>query len=47
MKTCWRRNCEGVPRHSGGAFMWVSFAGKRGDAGAKAGPRDLSRTMTR
>jgi TPR repeat protein len=28
------------------AFMWFSFAAKRGDGKAKAGSREVSRTMT-
>jgi TPR repeat protein len=38
---------EGVPRNPVRAHMWFSFAAARGDAKAKAGLREVSRTMTR
>jgi TPR repeat protein len=41
------RKGEGVPKNSARAHMWFSFAAARGDAKAKAGLRDVSRTMTR
>jgi hypothetical protein len=40
------RKGEGVPRSPARAFMWFSFAAKRGDAGAKAGLRQLAKAMT-
>jgi TPR repeat protein len=40
------RKGEGVSRSPGRAFMWFSFAARRGDGKAKAGLRDVSRTMT-
>ena len=40
------RKGEGVPRSSSRAFMWFSLAAKRGDAQAKAGMREVSKTMT-
>jgi TPR repeat protein len=40
------RRGEGVPRNSARAHMWFSFAAARGDAAAKAGLREVSRTMT-
>ena len=40
------RKGEGVQPSPSRAFMWFSFAAKRGDAQAKAGPRDVSKTMT-
>ena len=40
------RKGEGVIRSPGRAFMWFSLAAKRGDAKAKAGLRDVSKTMT-
>jgi TPR repeat protein len=39
------RRGQGVARNSAHAFMWLSFAAKRGDAKAKAGLRDLSQAM--
>jgi TPR repeat protein len=41
------RKGEGVPKSAVRARMWFGLAAKRGDAGAKAGLRDLSRTMTK
>jgi TPR repeat protein len=40
------RKGEGVPKSAVRARMWFGLAAKRGDMGAKAGLRDLSRTMT-
>src|SRR5947209_16378596 len=40
------RKGEGVPKSAVRARMWFGLAAKRGDIGAKAGLRDLSRTMT-
>jgi TPR repeat protein len=40
------RKGEGVPKSAVRARMWFALAAKRGDTGAKAGLRDLSRTMT-
>jgi TPR repeat protein len=40
------RKGEGVPKNSVRAHMWFSFAAKRGEAGAKAELRQVSRTMT-
>ncbi len=37
---------EGVPKNPARAHMWFSFAAKRGDAGARAELREVSRTMT-
>ena len=37
---------EGVARSPARAFMWFSLAAKRGDAKAKAGLRDVSKSMT-
>jgi hypothetical protein len=41
------RRGEGVPRNAARAHMWFSFAAKRGEAGARAELREVSRTMTR
>jgi hypothetical protein len=41
------RRGEGVPKNPARAHMWFSFAAARGDTKAKAGLRDVSRTMTR
>jgi TPR repeat protein len=40
------RKGEGVARSPARAFMWFSLAARRGDAKAKAGLRDVSKTMT-
>jgi TPR repeat protein len=40
------RKGEGVPKNPARAHMWFSFAAKRGDAGARAELREVSRTMT-
>jgi TPR repeat protein len=40
------RRGEGVPKNPARAHMWLSFAAKRGDAGAKSELREVSRTMT-
>jgi len=40
------RKGEGTAQSPARAFMWFSLAAKRGDAKAKAGLRDVSRTMT-
>ena len=40
------RKGEGVPKNPARAHMWFSFAAARGDAKAKAGLREVSRTMT-
>jgi TPR repeat protein len=40
------RKGEGVARSSAHAFMWFSFAAKRGDARAKAELREVSQAMT-
>ena len=40
------RRGEGTAQSPARAFMWFSLAAKRGDAKAKAGLRDVSRTMT-
>jgi TPR repeat protein len=40
------RKGEGVPKNPGRAHMWFSFAAKRGEAGARAELREVSRTMT-
>ena len=40
------RKGEGVAAQCGRAFMWFSLAAKRGDAQAKAGMREVSKTMT-
>jgi TPR repeat protein len=40
------RRGEGTAQSPAHAFMWFSLAAKRGDAEAKAGLRDVSRTMT-
>ena len=40
------RKGEGVARSPARAFMWFSLAAKLGDAKAKAGLRDVSKTMT-
>ena len=40
------RKGEGTPQSPARAFMWFSLAAKRGDAKAKAGLRDVSKTMT-
>jgi TPR repeat protein len=40
------RKGEGVPKNPARARMWFSFAAKRGEAGAKAELREVSRTMT-
>jgi len=40
------RKGEGVIRSPARAFMWFSLAAKRGDTKAKAGLRDVSKTMT-
>src|SRR5436305_8024390 len=41
------RKGEGVPKSPARAFMWFSLARKHGEAGAEAGARALSKTMTR
>ena len=40
------RKGEGVARNSMRAFVWFSFAAARGDVRAKAGLREVSKTMT-
>jgi TPR repeat protein len=40
------RKGEGVQPSPTRAFMWFSFAARRGDAKAKAGLRGVSRSMT-
>ena len=40
------RKGEGMAPSPARAFMWFSVAAKRGDAKAKAGLREISRTMT-
>ena len=40
------RRGEGVPKNPARAHMWFSFAAKRGEAGARAELREVSRTMT-
>jgi TPR repeat protein len=40
------RKGEGVPRNPARAHMWFSFAAKRGEPGARAELREVSRTMT-
>ena len=40
------RKGEGMASSPTRAFMWFSLAAKRGDAKAKAGLREVSRTMT-
>jgi TPR repeat protein len=40
------RKGEGIPRSLTRAFMWFSFAAKRGDAAAKAELHEVSRAMT-
>jgi TPR repeat protein len=40
------RKGEGTAQSPARAFMWFSLAAKRGDAKAKAGLRDVSKTMT-
>jgi len=40
------RKGEGTAQSPARAFMWFSLAARRGDAKAKAGLRDVSRTMT-
>ena len=40
------RKGEGTAVNLSRAFMWFSVAGKRGDAKAKAGLREVSKTMT-
>jgi TPR repeat protein len=40
------RKGEGVPKNPARARMWFSLAAKRGEAGAKAELREVSRTMT-
>ena len=40
------RKGEGVAKNPARAHMWFSFAAKRGEAGAKAELREVSRTMT-
>jgi TPR repeat protein len=40
------RKGEGVPKNPARAHMWFSFAAKRGEAGARAELREVSRTMT-
>jgi TPR repeat protein len=40
------RKGEGMAPSPVRAFMWFSFAAKRGDGKAKAGLREVSRTMT-
>jgi len=40
------RKGEGVARSPARAFMWFSLAARRGDGKAKAGLREVSRTMT-
>jgi len=40
------RKGEGTAQSPARAFMWFSLAAKRGDARAKSGLRDVSKTMT-
>jgi TPR repeat protein len=40
------RKGEGTAPSPARAFMWFSLAAKRGDAKAKAGLRDVSKSMT-
>jgi TPR repeat protein len=40
------RKGEGMQRSPTRAFMWFSFAAKRSDAKARAGLREVSKTMT-
>lgn len=40
------RKGEGTPRSLTRAFMWFSFAARRGDPAAKAGLRGVTKTMT-
>jgi TPR repeat protein len=40
------RKGEGVPKNPVRAHMWFSFAAKRGETGARAELREVSRTMT-
>jgi hypothetical protein len=40
------RKGEGVPKNPARARMWFSFAAARGEAGAMAELREMSRTMT-
>jgi TPR repeat protein len=40
------RRGEGVQSSASRAFMWFSLAARRGDVRAKAGLRDLSKSMT-
>ena len=40
------RKGEGTAQSPARAFMWFSLAAKRGDAKAKAGLRDVSKSMT-
>jgi TPR repeat protein len=40
------RKGEGVPKNPARAHMWFSFAAKRGEPGARAELREVSRTMT-
>jgi TPR repeat protein len=40
------RKGEGVAKSPARAHMWFSLAAKRGEAGARAELRDMSRTMT-
>lgn len=40
------RKGQGVPRNLVHAFMWFSFAARRGDAEAKAELHEVSKTMT-
>jgi TPR repeat protein len=41
------RKGEGVPKNPSRAYMWFSLARKHGEVGAKAGARELSKSMTR
>ncbi|MEA2882005.1 MAG: uncharacterized protein QOH32_1261 [Bradyrhizobium sp.] len=41
------RKGEGVPKSAVRARMWFGLAAKRGDVGAKAGLREVSRRLTR
>ena len=41
------RKGEGVPKNAVRARMWFGLAAKRGDVGARAGLREVSKTMTR
>jgi TPR repeat protein len=40
------RKGQGVPKNPARAHMWFSFAANRGEAGARAELREVSRTMT-